>query len=118
MANEATKILHGEKKTFDAEKTAKETFEGKGFGKNLPETLVGESLLRNGMSIIELIHGSKIMFSKSEIKRAIKEKGIKVNDILIESEKNFIYLKDFKENGCVKISHGKKKHFIVRLKKP
>jgi len=118
LANEATKILHGEKKTFDAEKTAKETFEGKGFGKNLPETLVGESLLRNGMSIIELIHGSKIMFSKSEIKRAIKEKGIKVNDILIESEKNFIYLKDFKENGCVKISHGKKKHFIVRLKKP
>ena len=40
LANEATKILHGEKNSKEAEKTAKETFEGSGIGKNLPEILL------------------------------------------------------------------------------
>jgi tyrosyl-tRNA synthetase len=56
------------------------------------------------------------MNSKSEIRRAINEKGIKINDKLIKSEKEIIELKDFNENNCIKISHGKKKHFIIKLK--
>ena len=56
------------------------------------------------------------MSSKSEIRRAINERGIKINDKLIVSEKIIIELKNFKENGCLKVSRGKKKHFIIRLK--
>ena len=37
-------------------------------------------------------------------------------DILAEDEKKIIYLKDFEEKDCVKISHGKKKHFIIKIK--
>ena len=37
LANEATKILHGAKASKTAEITAKETFEGKGIGLDLPE---------------------------------------------------------------------------------
>ena len=116
LANEATKILHGEKNAQDSEKTAKETFAGRGIGANLPETLVDKSQLENGISVIELIYNNKIMSSKSEIRRSINEKGIKINDALVENEKKLIELKDFEQNGCVKISHGKKKHFIIRLK--
>jgi len=116
LANEATKILHGEKNAQESEKTAKETFAGKGIGANLPETLVDKSQLENGISVIELIYNNKIMSSKSEIRRSINEKGIKINDALVESEKKFIELKDFEQNGYVKISHGKKKHFVIRLK--
>jgi len=116
LANEATKILHGEKNAQESEKTAKETFAGKGIGANLPETLVDKSQLENGISVIELIYNNKIMSSKSEIRRSINEKGIKINDALVESEKKLIELKDFEQNGYVKISHGKKKHFVIRLK--
>ena len=116
LANEATKILHGEKKRHDAEKTAKETFNGIGFGKNLPESIIKESQLKNGILIIELIHSSKIMNSKSKIRRAINEKSVRINDTLVANEKRIIYLEDFKKNGCVKISHGKKRHFIIKLK--
>ena len=56
------------------------------------------------------------MNSKSEIRRAINEKGIKINDTLVENEKKLIELKDFEKNDCVKVSHGKKKHFIIKLK--
>ena len=116
LANEATKILHGEEKSNDSEKTAKETFNGRGISKGLPETLIAKSHLKNGMNIIELLFVNKIMRSKSEIRRAINERGIKINDVLIENEKKIIELKDFEENNCIKVSHGKKKHFIIKLK--
>jgi tyrosyl-tRNA synthetase len=116
LANEATKILHGEKKTNDAEKTAKETFDGNGIGKSLPETFIDKFQLQKGIPIIELLYANKIMNSKSEIRRAINEKGIKINGILVESEKRIVELKDFEENSCIKVSHGKKKHFIIKLR--
>jgi len=115
LANEATKILHGEEKQNNAEKTAKETFDGGGVGKNLPETLIKKSQLKNGIPIIELIYSSKILSSKSEIRRSINEKGIKINDTLVLNEKKIINLEDFEKNNCIKISHGKKKHFIIKL---
>ena len=37
LANETTKLLHGNKSARDAENTAKETFQGSGVGKDLPE---------------------------------------------------------------------------------
>jgi len=82
----------------------------------LPESLIEKSQLKNGIYLIELLYDNQIMISKSEIRRAINEKSIKINDILIIDEKKLIELKDFKENGCLKISHGKKKHFIIKLK--
>ena len=116
LANEATKILHGKNSSSESEKTAKETFDGKGIGANLPEILIEKSQLKNGINIVELLNGNKIMNSKSEIRRAINEKSIRINDKLALNEKEIIELKDFKENDCVKVSHGKKKHFIIPLK--
>ncbi len=116
LANEATKILHGEDKALESQKTAKETFDENGMGQNLPETLIEKDQIKNGIKIVELLSESNIMSSKSEIRRAINEKGIRINDLLVESEKKIIDLKDFKENDCIKVSHGKKRHFIIRLK--
>ena len=116
LANEATKILHGEEKARNSEQTAKVTFEGSGIGQNLPETIIKKSHLKDGINIIELLYGSKIMNSKSEIRRAIIERGIKINDKLILDVKKIIKINDFKDNGCVKLSYGKKKHFIIKLK--
>ena len=116
LANEATKILHGEEQAIKSEKTAKETFDGSGIGEHLPEIMIKKSHLKDGMYLIELLYENKIMNSKSEIRRAINEKSIKINDKLVINEKKIVALNDFDKNDCVKISHGKKKHFIVRLK--
>ena len=116
LANETTKILHGEHKAKESEETAKETFSGKGIGKKLPEILIERSQLRDGISVIELLYEKKIINSKSEIRRAINERGIKINDKLVENIKEIVTSKDFEENSCVKVSHGKKKHFIIRIK--
>jgi tyrosyl-tRNA synthetase len=115
LANKATEILHGKKAAQDAELTAKETFEQKGIGKNLPEIIIKQSTFSKGINIIDLLSANKIMDSKSEARRAVKNNGIKINDIMTSDDKRIIVLDDFKENSCIKISHGKKKHFIIKL---
>ena len=114
LANEATKILHGEKNSKEAEKTAKETFEGSGIGKNLPEILLKKKQITNGVQILDLLVNDKIFKSKSEARRAINEKGIKINDQVVVDEKKIISSSDFNDD-ILKISHGKKRHFLVKI---
>ena len=114
LANEATKILHGEKNSKEAEKTAKETFEGSGIGKNLPEILLKKKQITNGMQILDLLVNDKIFKSKGEARRAINEKGIKINDQVVVDEKKIISSSDFNDD-ILKISHGKKRHFLVKI---
>jgi len=115
LANEATKILHGEKKSKESQNTAKETFAGSGVGQNLPTILIKESFLNKGINVVDFLNYSKILSSKSEIRRTIKERGIKINDVVLTDEKKIIDLNDFKENDYIKVSHGKKKHFKIKL---
>ena len=114
LANEATKILHGEKKSKDSEITAKETFAGNGMGQNLPIILIKKSLLKNGINIVDFINNIKILNSKSEIRRALNEKGIKINDTVIENDQKIVNDDDL-DNDCIKVSYGKKKHYKIKI---
>ena len=113
LANEATKILHGEKSSKKAEATAKETFEGSGVSKNLPEIIIDLDEIKLGINILDLLTKSNIMQSKSEVRRAILNKGIKINNKTISNEKLIINLNDFKQKIC-KISFGKK-NFLIKF---
>ncbi len=114
LANEATKILHGEKSSKNAEKTAKDTFEGKGLGESLPEIKFKLSDYQKGINILDLLTKSKIMSSKSQARRAIADKGLKINDILINDDKMVINLANFKKKKS-KISFGKKRHYLIKV---
>ena len=114
LANEATKILHGEKKSNESENTAKKTFAGSGMGESLPTIVIKESFLKNGINIIDFISKTKILNSKSEIRRAINEKGIRINNNTINDEKKIIDLNDL-DNNFIKISYGKKRHYKIKI---
>ncbi len=114
LANEATKILHGDLSAKKAAKTAKETFEGKGLGENLPTIRVKLSDVKKGLSLLDFLSRNKIMSSKSEAKRAIINNGLKVNNLVVTDEKKLIQYDDFKEKN-LKISFGKKKHYLVKI---
>ena len=114
LANEATKVLHGEKASRKAELTAKKTFEEGGLGSDLPEIQIKADEINKGVNILDFIVNFKILSSKSEARRAIANKGFKINDTIIESEKRALELKDFK-NKILKLSYGKKRHFLVKI---
>ncbi len=90
LANEATKILHGIKSSQNAERTAKETFEGSGLGMDLPEIKLNKEELSKGIDLLNFLAESKIMSSKSEARRAIANNGLKLNNKLIKDEKKNI----------------------------
>ncbi len=115
LANEATKILHGEKASKNSEKTAKETFTGKGVGKDLPEIKISKLKFSNGVTLVDLLALNNIMTSRSEARRAVKNNGIKINDLLINDEKKIINIEDFKGENYMKLSYGKKKHYIIKI---
>ena len=114
LANEATKILHGDSKSKKAEKTALETFKLGKASVNLPTTKIKKELIDNNLSLLDLLLKNNITSSKGEARRAIKNHAIKINDNLIIDEKKAISLNDFK-NDVMKISFGKKKHYLFKI---
>ena len=114
LANEATKILHGEESAKKAAKTAKDTFEGGALASGLPEINIKKDEIKNGVNILDLIANNKILSSKSEARRVIANKGLKLNDKIIDDEKKILQLKDF-ETNTLKLSYGKKKHYIIKI---
>jgi tyrosyl-tRNA synthetase len=114
LANEATKILHGETASKKAEQTAKETFSGRGAGEGLPEIKIKSSELNKGINLLEFLAKNKIMSSKSEARRAIASKGLKIDNVVIADEDKKLESTSFNGN-FFKISYGKKKHYIIKI---
>ena len=114
LANEATKILHGKDESNKAEKTARDTFEKGGIGFHLPEIKIKLRDIKKGINFLDFIAKNKILSSKTEVRRAIENKGLKVNDIVVIDEKKILQLEDFK-NKALKLSYGKKKHYLVKI---
>ena len=115
LANEATSMLHGKKAAQKAEETAKKTF-GKGsFGDDLPTINLNKSNIDKGINIIELVLLSNLLSSKSEVRRSIKNNGIKINNNPVTDDKIDIKSKDFNNENILKLSFGKKKHVIFKI---
>ena len=108
LANEATKMLHGKSESEKAEKTAKKTFEDNLSGEGLPSINVKENI-----NIVDAIILSKLQNSKSEIRRLIKGRGIKINNTIVENDKIEINKNLLNDQGFLKLSIGKKKHIKV-----
>ena len=114
LANKTTAMLHGDEEAKKSEETAKQTFEGRVLGDNLPTIQIMKKKLDNKLNIIDLIVMSKLENSKSEIRRLIKGNGVKINNQTISDEKMLISKTLFKDN-LIKLSLGKKKHIKVEL---
>ena len=114
LANKATKMLHGELEAKKSEDTAKQTFTDNSMGENLPIISIDKKQLIKKITIIDLIILSKLINSKSEIRRLIKGNGIRINNQVISNEK-LIITEDLFNDNLIKLSLGKKRHIKVEL---
>jgi len=115
LANETTTLLHGSKAAKESEATAKKTFGEKSIGKNLPVVKIKKNILDTGINIFDLIIQTKLANSKSEIRRMIKNKGLRINNEIITDETKKIDKSNFDKDNNLKVSHGKKQHVIVKI---
>ena len=113
LANEATTLLHGKAAAIKASDTAKKTFAG-GSGDELPVIQIKKDQVNNGINIVDLSIKTNLFSSKSEIRRTIKNSGLKINNSTVTDESLIISVSHF-ENEVLKLSHGKKKHILIRI---
>ena len=114
LANEATTMLHGKIAAQNAEQAAKDAFSGNSLGSNSPTIKVNSKDVIDKINIVDFIILSNLESSKSEIRRLIKGKAIKINDQNIINEKLVITNDLFNEN-YLKLSIGKKRHIKIEL---
>jgi len=114
LANQTTSMLHGVKAAENSEQAAKEAFSGNFLGSNLPSIKIKSKDLNKHINIIDLVILSKLENSKSEIRRLIKGKAIKINDKAITDEKLTINKELFNKN-YLKLSIGKKRHIKIEI---
>jgi len=115
LANQTTEMLHGFKAARDSETTAKKTFEDKSVGKDLPTTEIKKNQITNGINILDLVLLTKLGNSKGEVRRMIKNNGLKINNETINDENKIFYEENFNKKNGMKVSHGKKQHVIVKI---
>ena len=115
LANETTSIMHGSKAAKDSEQTAKTTFVQGGIGKNIPEKKISKGSISKGINIIDLIFQNNLSNSKSEARRILKNKGIKINDKVVDDDKKIVGINEFEGKDYIKLSVGKKIHLKITI---
>jgi tyrosyl-tRNA synthetase len=114
LADEATRLCHGDVAAADAAETARRTFEEGSLGEGLPTIEVSRTRLEQGINAFELIYQSGLTATGGEARRLIKGGGGRINDARIDSETRPISVADLNEQGVIKLSAGKKRHALVR----
>ena len=114
LAFEVTKFVRGKEAAKEAMEIANNIFKS-----NISDSRINnfkvdaKFIIDNSFSIIDAIEKLSLVSSRSEIKRLIKSKGIKINDVIYDNQ-DFSLDKyaSFKE---IKISVGKKKIGILKF---
>ncbi len=114
LANETTKLLHGETESKKAMETSKKTFSEKSFDENLPTLLIKKDELSKKLQIKKIIIQIGFANSNGDFKRNFLNSAYKINNELIRDENQEITENDF-ENNVLKISYGKKKHHLIKI---
>ena len=114
LADEVTKLCHGEAAAKTASTTAIETFEGTGISSNLPTLEVSGNDLKAGFTAFDLFRQAGLANSNGEARRLIKGNGARLNDIIITDETQLISSKDKNQKNLIKLSAGKKRHVLIR----
>lgn len=116
LAFEATKLCHGADAANEAQETAQKVFEQGSVGDDLPSIEIDAARLSSGVPILDLLVEAGLAKSKGEARRLIKGGGIKRNDEPVNDESYAPTDADLTADGYIKLSAGKKRHALVRIK--
>jgi tyrosyl-tRNA synthetase len=114
LATAATALVHGRTAAEQAAATAHTTFEEGGLGATLPTVEVPRSELKAGIGVLNAFVRAGLASSNGEVRRAIANNAIMINDKRVTSEKTTIAESDVTSQGVVKLSLGRKRHVLLK----
>jgi tyrosyl-tRNA synthetase len=114
LATEATALVHGRSAAEEAAATARTTFEEGGLGASLPTVEVPRAELKAGIGVRAAFIKAGLAASNGEVRRAIANNAIMVNDVRVTSEMAAITETDVTSDGAIKLSLGRKRHVLLK----
>jgi tyrosyl-tRNA synthetase len=114
LATAATQMVHGQAAADEAAATARTTFEEGGLGASLPTVEVPRAELQAGIGVLAAFVKAGLGSSNGEVRRAIANNAILVNDVRVTSDKATIGEAEVTSDGVVKLSLGRKRHVLLK----
>src|SRR5471032_181453 len=114
LATEATALVHGREVAKVAAGTARKTFEEGATSLALPTVFVPRKDIAAGLGVLNAFVAAGLATSNGEVRRAISNNAVAVNDVRITSDKHMIGEKDITSDGIIKLSLGKKQHVLLK----
>ena len=115
LAYEVTKIVHGEDIANQVKKQTEDIFENQGRSEDMNSTEISSADVASGnLQLAEVLISAGLMKSKGEAKRMISQKGIYLNDEVVEDQFYTLKESDFTNNEAI-IRKGKKVHHRLTL---
>ncbi len=114
LATEATALVHGRAAADEAAATARTTFEEGGLGASLPTVELPRGELAAGLGVLAAFVKAGLAASNGEVRRAIANNAIMVNDVRVTTDKATVGEADVTADGVVKLSLGRKRHVLLK----
>ena len=113
LADEATRMLHGEEAAKAARDAAEKAFEQGALSNDLPTTEIARGELEAGIQLAVLASRVMLAGSNGEARRLAQGGGLRLNDAQILDGNRVINLDDVVD-GVIKLAAGKKKIVLVK----
>ncbi|MDA8645003.1 tyrosine--tRNA ligase [Amylibacter sp.] len=113
LANEVTKMCHGEEAALSSERTAHKVFTEDSSDENLPTLEILNTEIIDGISFTQALVRTGLVSSGKEAKRIIAGGGARLNDQVINDAGFMLYAADLQKTP--KISASKKKHALIKV---
>jgi len=114
LAYELVMLVHGKDEADKAKQTAEALFSGSVASENMPTIVLLRNLVKNGISILDLLTTSQLLPSKGEARRMVISGGISVNGVKIETIDR-VFTSDELEDDAFVLRQGKKKYLRVKF---
>jgi len=114
LATEATALVHSRAAAEQAQEAARRTFEEGLTSLALPSVSVARKDVATGLGVLNAFVTAGLATSNGEVRRAIANNAVAINDVRITSDKHMIGEKDITSDGVIKLSLGKKQHVLLK----
>jgi tyrosyl-tRNA synthetase len=114
LADEATALVHGRAAAEQAAETARKTFEEGETSLSLPTVHWPRESFEGGIGILDAFMQAGLFRSTGEVRRAMANNAISVNDRKITTHTYMIGSSDITPEGVIKLSFGRKHHVLLK----
>ncbi len=114
LAYELTELVHGKEEADKAKEAATALFKGGVSSENMPSTDITKDELNEEPTLLDIMLKAKLIPSKSEGRRLIKQGGVSVNDEKVTDVNKTVTMEDFNNDEMI-IKKGKKVYHKINI---